>query len=186
MIAQTLHKIGFFNDEHIALFTQHLVLRNFGKGDALLSTGEVCQSIFLAASGSFIQFTVQDEIEQNIIDLHSEGDWCFNHRSFTLQKPSEASIHAFSDASAYQMTIHNLHALLAISPTFLHLGKILEIGVERLHFFDNRLTPVQKYQYILDHRPALLQHFPLKLIASYLKITPETLSRVREQISRAS
>jgi len=46
------------------------------------------------------------------------------------------------------------------------------------------MTPLQKYQYILDHRPDLIQQFPLKIIASYLKITPETLSRVRDKLSK--
>ncbi|MEO5563434.1 MAG: hypothetical protein ABIR18_08365, partial [Chitinophagaceae bacterium] len=61
---------------------------------------------------------------------------------------------------------------------------IFEQATSRVHFFDNRLNPTEKYQYILDNKSGLLQKFPLKLIASYLKITPETLSRVRESFSK--
>jgi len=44
------------------------------------------------------------------------------------------------------------------------------------------MTPTEKYRYILSNKPQLIQKFPLKYIASYLNITPETLSRVRATI----
>jgi hypothetical protein len=46
------------------------------------------------------------------------------------------------------------------------------------------MTPLEKYQFVLQTRPQLVQVFPLKMIASYLKVTPETLSRVREKLAR--
>lgn len=49
----------------------------------------------------------------------------------------------------------------------------------RTYLFDNSLNPAQKYNYIKEAKPLLLQMFPIKMIASYLKIAPETLSRVR-------
>lgn len=60
----------------------------------------------------------------------------------------------------------------------------MESATERIHLFDNALNPIEKYNYILANKPELVQAFPLRMIASYLKITPETLSRVREKIVR--
>jgi hypothetical protein len=85
-----------------------------------------------------------------------------------------------------ELSIENIHKLVAISPVFLQLGGILASSVSRISFFDNDLTPLKKYQFIIQNRPQLIQAFPLKLIASYLKITPETLSRVREKLAKGT
>lgn len=76
------------------------------------------------------------------------------------------------------------HRLIGQSQSFLQMGKILEESTSRIDFFDNNNTQDEKYQYVLENKPELIQSFPQKLIASYLKITPETLSRVRNRFSK--
>lgn len=65
------------------------------------------------------------------------------------------------------------------------MGKILDASTSRIDFFDNNNTPDEKYQYILKNKSEFIQKFPQKLIASYLKITPETLSSVRNRFSKS-
>jgi hypothetical protein len=55
----------------------------------------------------------------------------------------------------------------------------MDNAVSKIVLFDNALAPKEKYLYVLNNRQQLIQEFPLKMIASYLKITPETLNRVR-------
>ena len=62
--------------------------------------------------------------------------------------------------------------------SFLQLNKIFTQPA-KIHFFDNAYSPSQKYDYLMQTKAQLMQTFPLKMIALYLKITPETLSRVR-------
>ena len=111
-------------------------------------------------------------------------DRVINHKSFTTRKPSENLIQAFEDSTIYELSIEAIHKLIATSQSFLQLGKILETTISRIDFFDNNNTPDEKYRFILEHKPMLLQKFPQKIIASYLKITPETLSRVRKRFSK--
>lgn len=61
----------------------------------------------------------------------------------------------------------------------MQFGKILNQSKNRIAIFDNSLNPAQKYNYINNAKPELAKVFPIKMIASYLKIAPETLSRVR-------
>jgi CRP-like cAMP-binding protein len=103
----------------------------------------------------------------------------FNQDSLTEQNPSQNSIIAFSNSEVLVLTLHGFHYLCSQSQSFLQFGKILNQTKYRASLYDNALNPVEKYDYINKIRPELSKNFPLKLIASYLKITPETLSRVR-------
>jgi CRP-like cAMP-binding protein len=181
---QSLQKIGIFREEDLLLFSENVNTRSVKKDEILLREGDVCQSVFFINSGAVYQYNVKDEIEQNVIDLHIDEDWFLNHKSFISQKPSEGIIQAYTDCNLLELNIQNLHKLIGISPVFFQLGKLLEPSNSRISFFDNDSTPTQKYKYILENRPQLLQIFPLKIIASYLKITPETLSRVRAKIMK--
>ena len=183
-VTKSLQKIGIFSEEDSQLFSENINIRSVKKDEILLREGVICKSIFFVDNGAVYQYNDKDEIEQNVIDLHIEGDWLLNHVSFIAQKPSEGVIQAYSDCNLVELTLHNLHKLIGLSPVFFQLGKLLEPSNSRVSFFDNDLTPIQKYDYILKNRPQLLQIFPLKIIASYLKITPETLSRVRAKIMK--
>lgn len=181
-IVKSLRKFGIYRPDDLALFSNSIKVRNVPKDEVLLPIGAVCQSAFFITSGSVYQYNLKNEIEQNVIDLHVESEWVLNHKSFVAQTPSESVLQAFSACGIIELTIENIHKLVAASPAFLQLGAILEVA--RVSFFDNDSTPLQKYQFILQNRPQLLQSFPLKIIASYLKVTPETLSRVREKLAK--
>ncbi|MCU0447449.1 MAG: Crp/Fnr family transcriptional regulator [Microscillaceae bacterium] len=182
--ATVLAKIGSFSENDCRLFEQKSQARNLPKGDFVLRPGEVCRSVYYILAGDFLQYNYYDEIELNVLDLHLTCEWFADYGSFIWQKPSQNFVQAYSDSQIWELSVENLHQLISLSPAFFQLGKILESSTSRLHFFDNRMTPTQKYQFILDHKPQLLQKFPLKIIASYLKISPETLSRVRESLAK--
>ena len=165
------------------LLQSALLPKEITKGACLLKPGQVCQSLYFIGSGSFIQFKEKDEIDLQVIDLHVDQEWMLNQQSFVRQQPSETFIQAFTDSHVYELTITKLHELINRSSAFFQLARLLEPTPSRIKLFDDQLSPAAKYQFVLDHRPSLLQAFPLKIIASYLKITPETLSRVREKLS---
>lgn len=184
MVAKVLERIGYFSNHDIEIFEKMLTQKVVSKGDILLKQGEICQSVYFILKGAFLEYNFKEEIEQNIIDLYIENEWLLNKQSFIRQKPSENIIEAYTDGVVWELNIHKIHDLIAKSPAFLQLGKVLEPTHSRIQFFDNSHTPLQKYQYILENRREIIQVFPLKIIASFLKITPETLSRVREKIAK--
>lgn len=178
MLQAALARIGRFDANNVALIEKLLVRKHFKRNEFLLTGGMVCKSVFLIVSGAAYQYLVND-IEENVIDLYTENDWVMNYTSFVGQKPATTQIKAYTDCEVLEITIHVFHHLIEVSPVFFQLGKVMEQGMERVHYFDNSLTPLQKYNHLLATKPQLLQQFPLKMIASYLKIAPETLSRVR-------
>jgi CRP-like cAMP-binding protein len=178
MSRNILLDIGNFSEPEARLFEMSTTRRLLGKNEMLLQAGGVCQAVYYVLSGAFCQFQ-PGETEDVTIDLHVQHDWVFNHASLISQSPSQTSIRAFTESEVLELTLARLHELIARSQAFLQFGRILNPGQARTHFFDNSLDPRQKYDYLLATKPQIARIFPLKLIASYLKVAPETLSRVR-------
>jgi CRP-like cAMP-binding protein len=161
---QILNSISQFSDFEIELFEKYSSRKILNKNEILLKQGEICNKIYYVLSGSFSQFQM-DDIDEVIIDLHLQNEWMFNQQSLTEQSPSHTTIKAFSKSEVIELSLYNFHCLCSGSPLFLQFGKLLK--------------PIEKYSYINKSKPQLAKVFPIKMIASYLKIAPETLSRVR-------
>jgi len=181
-ITEFLNKAGRYSEKEVLLLKKELQFRTLKQEEILLNKGDICASLCFIIKGAIYQYKIDSEYNKNIIDLNISNDWIINHKSFTSQKPSEYFIQSYEESSICVLSIESIHRLIAQSQSFLQMGKILEASISRLDFFDNNYTPDEKYQYVLKNRPELIQKFPQKLIASYLKITPETLSRVRHRL----
>src|SRR5215203_304602 len=173
-----LGSIGQFSFFDVELFENHTTKKCFKNNDVILKEGEVCKSLYFIQSGSFFQFQFKD-IDEVIIDLHLEGEWMFNHQSLTEQTASKTTIKSFSRSEVIELSLESFHALASKSLSFLQFGKILNPTHNRTYIFDNSLSPAERYDYIKKAKPQLVKVFPIKMIASFLKIAPETLSRVR-------
>lgn len=176
--AEILNSIGHFSSFDCELFDKHTSKQMLHRNDILLKEGAVCDSFYFVLQGSFIQYQNKD-IDEHIVDLHLKNEWMFNQESLTEQSPSLTNIRAFSNSEIRSLSLHNFHCLCAQSQAFLQFGKILNQTKYRTSLYDSSLSPSDKYQFIMKTKPELINIFPLKLIASYLKMTPETLSRVR-------
>jgi len=174
---------GSFSETEVNLFTERLQTMDIQKNDTLLEIGEVCQAIYFVVSGSFRQYHTNSEYVDINKLLYIENNWVLEHKSFTGQKPSDNKIQAFEDSKVLKISMDDIHELIGLSPSFFKLGKILEIVADNKYQQNNLISPEAKYLTLLEECPRLLQIFPLKHIASYLGITPETLSRVRKKIS---
>jgi len=184
MISEILRTTGNYTQDEVRLFESTVTLRTIGKNEVLLKKGEISKSIYYLIRGAVYQYDFIRDSHISVNDLHVENEWFTNYQSLIPQTPSESYIQAFSDGQILEISLDAVHYLISKSITFLHLNKILAGSVERKRLFDLANSPSEKYEYILNNRPRLLQDFPLKMVSSYLKLTPETLSRVRKSIGR--
>lgn len=178
LIKEILNSFGQFSADEVLLFEENIVKRTFRKNEIISKQGAVCQSVYFVLSGSFFQYQSHG-ITQSIIDLHVTSEWMFNHPSLIEQRASETTIKAFENSEVIELSLSSLHYLIAKSQSFLFLTKIFNQTSARTYLFDSSFNPLQKYNYIKNVKPLVAQVFPVKMIASYLKIAPETLSRVR-------
>jgi len=178
MLKTDLDKIGRFSQSDFERLLKYLMRRQLRKNDILLDQGQICQSVYFISSGSAYQLRYED-IEEKVTDLHLQNEWCLNYSSFISQTPSQHIIKVNSETTALELSLTAIHELIEQSPVFLQLGKILQGATSRTQYLDNSMSPSERYKDLVKNRPLVLQMFPLKIIASYLNMTPETISRVR-------
>jgi len=179
-----LNSNGEFTKEEIRLFTEIAQVRHLDRGDTLLECDDICSSIFFLIKGAAIQYLTNENADIEILDLYTKGDVILNHKSFTTRSKSTTTIQSFAEATVVELTIDAIHALIAKSQSFLQMGKALDRASLKQDVLSNYKSPDARYQYILESSPEWLQLFPLKYIASFLDVTPETLSRVRHRIQK--
>lgn len=176
-----LESIGTFSATDLDMFEGCITSEQYNKNQVLLKEGEVCRSLYFITSGSFVQWQTR-EPDDVIIDLHLEHEWMYNQESLVTQMPSRTTITAFTPSEVLRLTLQNFHYLAARSPAFLQFGKLMNQDQNRTFIFDQSLTPGERYHHICLAKPLLAQVFPVKMIASFLKMAPETLSRVRARV----
>jgi CRP-like cAMP-binding protein len=182
MTRSILQSIGTFSENDLVLFNQYTSRRQFSRNEHLLEEGAICRSVFYLVSGALYQY--QDrETGEHIIDLHQAGEWVFNNTSLVSQSPSATYVKAFATSEVIELKLRHLHELIGRSASFLQLGRIFNQDHTRAQLFDQALSPAGKYRYIRQAKPLIAAIFPVKMIAAYLKIAPETLSRVRADFS---
>jgi CRP-like cAMP-binding protein len=164
--------------DDLATLQTKLQIQTVNKHETILKKGQVCRAVYFVNKGACKQ--VDDE--ETIINLFATNEWMLDFKSFTTQQPAVFSLIAAEDSELFCLTVHDLHELIQSAPVFFQLGKLMEAGHANLSYQNHRLTPEEKYELLLKEKPQYIQLFPAKVIASFLGIAPETLSRVRRKI----
>lgn len=180
-ITASLQTFGISAHEQLAEIFSRLQPLNFAKDDFLVKEGQVSHTFYFLNKGAFRHYTITDTGEEFTINLFVQNDWMLEYKSFMTQQPSQNFIQAVMESEVFALSAWQFHELVKISDCFFKLGGILQ--TKNQDFQHNRLSPEEKYELLLSTHPELLHYFPLKHIASYMGITPETLSRIRKKIS---
>ncbi len=184
MLLKSLRSIGHFSEEELETIMGKFKTMSHEAGEVLLEIGETCDRFWFLEQGSIRQYHKNDNVDEVNHGLFTAGSWFLDHTSFTGRKPARYRIEAYGASKISSISVHHLHDLMGTSQVYFQLGKILEKS--QYMAFDPNSKPEQRYLEVLENHPALLTAFPLKHIASYLGMTPETLSRVRKRISSLS
>lgn len=155
------------------------------KGTVLLKEGEVPMECFFVLKGLVRQYQFQDGTERTT-DFYTEKHGTVSSQHYTDQTPSSFFLECMEDSL---LIAGNLEIDQAHMDQFPELGQIikrmLESDLNRLKNHHAQFilsTPKERYLNFLDSRPDLMNRVPLHQVASYLGMTPESLSRIRKRI----
>lgn len=151
----------------------------------LLQEGEVCRYLAFVLKGALRMYSVDEKGNEHIVALAVENWWIEDRESFYMLTPSRFNIDAVEDAEVLLLTNANLQLLMDGVPAITKMQRTMDLrnaiaSQRRLHA-TLTYTAEQRYQEFLDQCPTAFQRFPLRMIASYLGISPETLSRIRKK-----
>jgi CRP/FNR family transcriptional regulator, anaerobic regulatory protein len=154
----------------------------FSKKEFLLREGETCDFIAFIAEGLYRFYYVQ-EGEEKVTAFFFSGDFVTNYRSFLTGKPSEHYIETLKPSTVYKLHKKDLLMLYDKHKSIERLGRFIAENLyltvtARLDSFLHG-NPENRYQELLNRNSKLLQEVPQYMLASYLGIKPETLSRIR-------
>jgi CRP-like cAMP-binding protein len=170
------------SDEEWNSFEPCLVSEKIEKKTHLLKEGETCDFIAFIVEGTFRFYHFNDGNEK-VTAFFFSGDFVTDYRSLLTNTPSVHHIESMQDASIIKFRKMDLYTLYEKYKNAEKLGRLISenlyLGVaKRLDSF-LIATPEQRYQELLLRNSKIVQEIPQYMIASYLGIKPETLSRIR-------
>lgn len=174
------------SDEEFKLVEAAFVPRIIKKKQFLSHEGNICQHMVFIVKGAMRQYTIDDRGVEHIIRFAIENWWMSDRESFSMLTPSKYNIDAIEDCELLVTTKDKVTNLKDQSLHFLKMAHVLD---ENHYIADqNRIqanisfTAEEKFMELEKTCPEFILRFPQNMLASYLGLSPETLSRVRKQM----
>ncbi|WP_307759489.1 cyclic nucleotide-binding domain-containing protein [uncultured Mediterranea sp.] len=162
-----------------------LVRKDFSKGELLVAEGQISQNIVLVGKGMIRQFYYKNG--KDVTEHFSyEGCIAMCIESLLKQEPTRLMMEALEDGTIYLLNHHKLMLLAEVSwEVNMFYRKVLEHSLITLQVKADSWrfeTARERYNNLMQTQPEVIKRAPLSHIASYLLMTPETLSRVRSGV----
>ncbi len=149
--------------------------------------GYVCQYRNYVVKGAFRSYFIDDEGKEHTIQIAIEDWFVSDFYSYITQTPATLFVEAMEDSTIFQMTYDDIEGLCKE----IHgLSEYFRISTERAFAFSRKralsnlsMTAEERYKELLDRYPTIVRRVPQKVIASYLGMTPEFMSKIRKNLS---
>ncbi len=169
-----------------AIFRQHVIVKKLRKRQYLLQEGEICKSVAFVSKGMLRSYFVDEKSNEHIIQFAPEGWFISDLYSFITEDSSNLNIDAIESSELILIT-KTAHVYLEKAvPEFFkfnymqYRGAYISLQKRLTDMFT--LSTEEKYTKLLKIYPDIMQRVPQHMIASYLGLTPETLSRIRKKL----
>ena len=174
-------------DEEFSRCTQFFIPRKVKKRQFLLQEGDICRHIAFVNSGCLRAYTVDHKGEEHIIQFAIEDWWISDLNSYLTGSPATYNIDALQDSEVLLLEKSARDKLLEAVPSIERFFRLLqEANYTATHRrINNSLSASAEERYLqfIKTYPALVEQVPQGHIASYLGITPQSLSRIRKELS---
>lgn len=171
--------------EEISIFTSLLKPRKIRKRQYLLQAGDINQYENFVNKGCLRAYTVDEQGQEHIAMFGVEGWWISDLYSFLTGTPATQHIDALEDSEVFSIEKTDLEKLYEQVPKFnrffLKLLQNAFVAHQRRILASISQTAEDQYMDFIKRYPSIEQRVPQSQIASYLGLSPETISRIRRQ-----
>lgn len=170
-----------------ALILKLVKEKNIASGTFLLKPDEICQHTFFVEKGLFRLYSLSEDGKEHILQFASEN-WLLSDRdSVYFKEPSKFYIEAIENSMLIPMDENIFRKIAELSPNFSKKNEILLQN--HIRHLNQRISLLlsasakKRYLEFIKLYPDLQLRIPQWMVASYLGITPESLSRVRRNLA---
>lgn len=174
---------GSIPDKDWSLYEGHLVPQSAKKGDILLEYGKPCTTIWHMTSGAVRKTEMIEGVSKTTHFYTAPKIFTVLNSALTCS-PSDLSIICEEDCQIFELSFVTVQELYEQSRYVERIGRRLveeefieEFSIRRMFL---KMDALQRYEYIEETHPEILQRFQLKDVATFLGVAPETLSRLRK------
>lgn len=170
-----------------AKLKEFFIPKKIRKRQYVLNAGDVCQYITFVEKGMLRSFTVDDDGNEHVVQFAIEGWWISDVGSFISGNNALYNIEALEDSEVLNLTKQAMDDMMDQLPQLERYFRLLMqnniIALQRRVIAYMSLSAEEKYLKLMDVCPDIISRAPQQYVASYLGITPETLSRIRKQVA---
>ena len=177
------------NKEEKELVIQKFLPRLYRKKQYVLQEGDVCIQMNFVVRGCLRMYKIDDKGGTHTLQFAAENNWITDLGSFYSEKPSELTIDALEDTMVLKIAHDDLITIYTQAQKFHRIFRVLiensYVSLQKRLLQTISSTAEDRYQYFIDTYPHLVNRLPQTQIASFLGITPEFLSRLRNKRSKS-
>lgn len=178
VLYSSLKKKYSATDLSIKILDKKLREQNILRGEYIIQQGDALSDILFLVKGAVITTLTRDD-KEFVVNISTESDIL----TIPLRKHSSATLIAIEDCTILRMNFLQFEKQMSKNIDLANLGyqifKELATLTAKFHFGYIGLEATEAYKRIIKERPAIANRIPLKFIASYLGVTPSSLSRIR-------
>lgn len=158
---------------------------NFHKRSFLMKPGQICEHFYYVEKGLARTFYINDGKEYTT-DIFIDGEFLGEFSSFFSRTPSHQHIEMLEDSTLFYMHYDDLQALYSKYPIMERIGRLIaEYHYKSLSAHTYLLkfnTTAERYEHLFERKIEIIRRAPLGVIASYLGMSIENLSRIRRKV----
>ena len=186
LISHIQEKVDITTEE-IELLKSFFSQRKLNKKEYLLQEGQICRDLTFVSKGILKSYILDDKGNERINLFAFEGWWISDFNSFLNEEKAYLNIDAIEESELLTISRENYEALTLKIPIMDRYFRILYqnslVTKDQRLVISNNFTAEEKYLQLLESNPKITQKLSHSLIASYLGLSPETISRIRKKIA---
>ncbi len=185
LISHIQNKVSLTEEEKTEL-RSFFSVKKLKKKQYLLQEGDVCKCLSFVNKGLLKSYFTDEKGGENINMFAFEGWWISDFKSFINQEKAVLNIDAVEETELLMITLEDYDKLMLKIPVMDRYFRILYqnslVTKDYRLIASNSYTAEEKYLQLVQKNPEMIKRVPHNLIASYLGLAPETISRIRKKI----